>query len=227
MGRFNNFFLSMVAVALLATPGFAAQAVVAARAPHLAATRAVSAERAGVVAVNAAHWHFHVVACDGACGQVTSGHTGKIVWERIASNMVTRIGCTQLLTQTFKTQTAPTWYVGEIKAYTSFATADTMASHAGWTEEETGTTDLTNATRPALTLGAVAATTDTVSADDSGAVASFTQNSTITIVGLYVTDNNTVGGTTGNLYGEATFTAAPVAAGYTLQITATISATAG
>jgi hypothetical protein len=215
---FRKLFLAMALAVAVSLPAHAQQAVINSAVPVVVADRTVAVSRDAAVTANAAHWHFHVVARD---------RTGKIVWTRDATNMVTRIGCTQLLTQTFKTQTAPTWYVGEIKAYTSFATADTMASHAGWTSEATSTTDITNGTRPALTLGTVANSTDTVSADNSGAVAAFTQNSTISIVGLYVTDVSTVGGATGNLYGEATFTSAPVAAGYTLNITATMSTTAG
>lgn len=188
--------------------------------------QSMETKNGNVISMGVPHWRFHATAtCEDVdqCGE----NFGKVMWVRDATNMVTRAGCQALITQTFKTQTAPSWYVGEIKAYTSFSTQDTMASHTNWTSEATTNTDITNANRPALTLGAVSIAADAVSADNSASPAVFTQNSTITLKGFYVTDENTVGGATGTLYGEATFTDAPVAAGYQVTVTATLTATAG
>lgn len=192
----------------------------------------VSAPVHAQIKAGAPHWHFHADICapgpipqqyNGTCGAGT-----HLVAQREASNMVTRDGCEALLTQTFKdTSGVAAWYVGEIKAYTSFSTSDTMASHTNWTSEASGSTDITNANRPTLTIGAINKTADAVYGDNSGSVAVFNQNSTITLKGFYVTDSNTVGGATGTLYGEATFTDAPVAAGYTVNVTVTLTATAG
>lgn len=192
----------------------------------VAINRRVSVGRTATVEANAPHFHFHAWAvCSNRalCGS----NYNKVMWTRDAVNMVTRAGCEALLTQTFKTQTAPGWYVGEIKAYTSFSTQDTMASHANWTSEAAGATDITNANRPAFTPGAVDKSADGVFINNNASAAVFTQASTITLKGLYITDSNQVGGATGVLYGEATFTDAPVAAGYTVNVTSTLTATAG
>lgn len=178
----------------------------------------VPAKRAAIK-VGAPHAVYHAVFRDGR---------GRVTAIRDATNLVTRTGATQIITQTFKTQTAPGWAIGEvIAAPPTFSTTDTMGSHAGWTEESSGTGTITNATRPLLSLGAVSNSTDQVSASNGAGVV-FTQNSTTTVYGFYLVDNTTVGGTAGNLYGESTFASpAPVAATYTVTVTVTIQTSAG
>ncbi len=220
---------------------------IAARVPQLDAARGIATQARVRMSVPAPHEHFHLEAFD---------PHGNWVWTRDADNLVTTVGCNQIITDIFEASAfTAAWYIGLVKsASPTFATADTMASHSGWTEEGTTSTDLfpnssctasaapyscctssitgtcntptavtTGPVRPTLTLGSVSGG----SASNSGAVATFVMNSTITLYGAYVVDNSTPGGTTGNLYGEATFTAAPVAAGYSVQVTLTMAATAG
>jgi hypothetical protein len=56
----------------------------------------------------------------------------------------------------------------------------------------------------------------------------FTINSTVTIAGAFVTNNNTKGGTTGTLFSVGNFTVGdrPVVSGDTLNVTYTFSADA-
>lgn len=72
---------------------------------------------------------------------------------------------------------------------------DTMGSHAGWTEF----VDYDEATRPVWTPGA---TIDGSPASVSNPSASeITPNAVGTIIGIFLCDDDTVGGTTGQLYG--------------------------
>lgn len=163
--------------------------------------------------------HFHIVLRD---------KNGKVLAVRDPKDLdlVTTVGATQLINDTFGASSfTSAWYMGEIKGSApTFAVTDTMASHPGWTEE--AGTDITNATRPTiLPIGSV-----TVSGNNATAVATaavFTQNSSITLQGFYIVDNNTVAGTTGNLYGELAFSSFSVAATNTVTITVSIVTTAG
>jgi hypothetical protein len=170
--------------------------------------------------VNAPHLHYHAVAY----------YHGKVMWTRDAVNMVTTEGCTELINATFKAGTQHTFYIGEIKGAgaPTFNIADDLASHAGWTAIASGSTDITDANYPALTLGSVTGTS-TVQADNSGSIPTFHQNSSITIQGFYLSNDNVVGDNAGSkiLYGEAALVSgAPVLAGYTVQVTVTIQMTA-
>lgn len=149
---------------------------------------------------------------------------GRLVARRECHNMLTTAGANKLLDATIKTGLAsPAWYVGLIKGGSAptFAIGDTMGSHAGWTE--IAGSDVTQANRQAFTPGAISAG----SVDNTGSVAVYTGNATFTLQGLFVVDNNTLAGSTGTLYGEAAFTAAAIQAGYTINVTATLSITAG
>ncbi len=95
--------------------------------------------------------------------------------------------------------------------------ADTMASHAGWTENQ----NYSEANRPTITLGTVASQ----SVDNSASKAVFTINASGTIGGVFVTTDNTKGGTTGTLYGGGVFTGGSkaVANSDTLNVTHTFT----
>ena len=98
------------------------------------------------------------------------------------------------------------------------AAADTMASHAGWTE----VTAYSEAVRQTLTLGAVASQ----SVDNSASKAAFSINADATTIGgAFITTDNTKGGTTGTLAGAAAFTGGNKAAdnGDTLNVTVTLT----
>jgi hypothetical protein len=92
------------------------------------------------------------------------------------------------------TQVASTgWYVGLISSsgYSALAAADTMASHAGWTEF----TGYSETTRQAWGPGAAASQSITNSTPIT-----FSITSNGTIKGLFVCTNDTKGGTTGRLW---------------------------
>jgi len=74
--------------------------------------------------------------------------------------------------------------------------ADVMNSHATWTE----LTAYDEATRPAWTPGTVSAG----SVSNTASKARFTASGAMTVLGLFMTSNNTKSGTTGTLYGAAT-----------------------
>jgi hypothetical protein len=146
---------------------------------------------------------------------------GNLKWTEVVYNTVMTVGINDLLTQYFKGSAyTATFYVGLVDnaSFSAYAAADTMASHAGWLESAA----YSNANRPTLTLGTAAAG----SIDNSASKAQFNINATATILGAFVTTNNTKSGTTGTLYGAASFTGGSrsVQSGDTLNVTVTLSA---
>jgi len=97
-------------------------------------------------------------------------------------------------------------------------TDTTTSGSNGWGE----LTEYDEAVRQTLTLGTVARQ----SVDNSASKASFSINATVTINGAFVVSGDTVKlGTTGILYGEASFASPRAAAnGDTLNVTATLTA---
>jgi hypothetical protein len=92
------------------------------------------------------------------------------------------------------------WHAGLIDnaSFTGVDTSDTMASHTGWIENQ----DFSESVRQQLNFSAAA--TRTIS--DS---VSFSINATVTIRGLFVTSDNTKGGTSGTLFSTALFATPP------------------
>lgn len=147
------------------------------------------------------------------------GPDGQVKWVDGFDNLVVDAGLNDVLDKYFKGSTyTAAHYVG-LKLAGSAAAGDTMASHAGWAESAA----YSNATRPALTLGTVAAK----SVDNSASKASFNVNATATIAGAFTSTDNTKSGTSGTLYGAGDF-AAPrgVADGDTLNVTITLTSAA-
>jgi hypothetical protein len=154
------------------------------------------------------HTHYRVEAFD---------PEGNLAWAEDFENTVVTAGLNKLLDATFKTGLAsPAWYVG-LKGTGTVSASDTMGSHAGWSDNTT----YSNATRPAFTPGTIASG----SVSNSASVAAFTINGSTTIYGCFLADDNTVGGTTGTLYGAGDFASShAVSSGYTLNVTITLSA---
>lgn len=155
---------------------------------------------------------------------------GKLLDFREAHNLVTTVGVNVLLNATFVGGLAsPAWYLGMVKGSgaPTFNIADTMASHAGWTEV-LPTTDVVQTLRQVWTPNG-APSGGIVS--NSSAAASYTiaTGASPTLQGLFMADQNTIGGTSGNLYGETTFSGGSIvtAAGNVVNITATLTITAG
>jgi hypothetical protein len=145
---------------------------------------------------------------------------GNVKWSESIKNLVVTSGKNFMLTQTFTgSGYTAAWFLGLVSGASSptYNAADTMSSHAGWTEF----TGYSNATRPAPTFNAAA----------SGAISttatSFNINASGTVAGAFLTTNNTVGGTTGTLFSAGNFTGGSrtVASGDTLNVTYTLTLT--
>jgi len=153
---------------------------------------------------------------------------GEPRWRARAVNMVPYSGANKLLDACFKGGlTSPTWYVGLIygAGAPTFATSDTMGSHPGWTEVPS--VQITQTSRQLWVPGSISVG----SIDNTGSPATYQIAATYspTIQGLFMVDNNTLGGTTGNLYSEAVFDtgAQPTSPGNILNVTATLAIIAG
>jgi len=148
------------------------------------------------------------------------GPDGKIKWEDDIKNLVTTAG-KNLSLDTILAGSAYTaaWYVGLVSSvsYTAIAAADTMASHAGWTED----VSYSNSTRVAPTFSAASAGSKATSA-----AAAFTINATATIKGCFMNSVSTKSGTTGTLLSAGLFSGGDkaVASGDTLNVSYTLSA---
>ena len=130
--------------------------------------------------------------------------SGVLVWEDTFDNLVTTVGKNKYVDSTLKTGSGgtPAWYVGLVTgpgASNTYAAADTMSSHAGWSES----TAYSEGTRQAFTAGTVASG----SVDNTASKAVFSINGTATIGGCFLVDNSAKGGTTGTLLGVGNFAA--------------------
>ena len=128
---------------------------------------------------------------------------GNLKWEATSKNLVVNVGLQDMNAKYFTGSTyTAAWYIGlyGAAATNNPAAADTMSSHAGWTEN----TGYSNATRPACTFGTPTTANPSV-ATNSASPASFTINATSTVGGAFLVSNSTKGGTTGTLYSAADF----------------------
>ncbi len=110
-----------------------------------------------------------------------------------------------------------TWYIGLVdnSGFSAFADADTMASHAGWSES----TVYSQATRPQWTVGSASSRQVT-----NASTVDFSINGSATLKGIFVTSNNTKGGSSGVLWATAAFSSTvSVVNGDTLKVTYTVS----
>jgi hypothetical protein len=151
-------------------------------------------------------WH---VVCRGA--------NGSPKWEETVRNLIVDAGVNHALDVALSngTQTA-TWYIG-LKNAGTIAAGDTMASHAGWTENE----NYSESVRQTWSDGGVSSK----SVDNSGSPATFSiDTDSQTIAGLFLTSDNTKGGTSGTLFSAADFASAKaVDNGDTLEVTYTVT----
>jgi hypothetical protein len=150
------------------------------------------------------------------------GQDGNLKWENECDNLVTNVGLQHILDILFVSATAQVdpWYVGLINdnsAAFDVQPADTMASHATWTEDQTYT-EANRVTYVDVRSGQ--------SVDNSGTTADFSINGTTVIAGAFLTSDNTKGGTSGTLLCGGAFTAGErsVINGDTLQVTYTFTA---
>ena len=147
---------------------------------------------------------------------------GNVKWSEEFPNLVVNTGLQYMNTQVFKgvTYTA-TWYMGLINTGASYTAADTMLSHATWTENA----GYSQTARPTMAFG-------TATTADPSVIAStatvFSINATGTIAGAFLTTDNTKSGTAGTLFSAGNFTVGDrsVVSGDTLNVTYTFSADA-
>ena len=164
---------------------------------------------------------FHVLCYD---------ENGDLKWEENNSNLVVNAGVVYMAGTALTSVTQiTTWYIGLVTgpgSGTTFAIADTMSSHAGWTEF----TGYSQANRVTATL---VNTSDTGSGNNksgvtnSASIAAFSINAGGTVAGAFLTSNNTKSGTTGTLFSASDFTGGDrtVVSGDTLNVTYTFTLT--
>jgi hypothetical protein len=152
------------------------------------------------------------------------GADGKVKWTGSVPNLVVNAGLAYMAGSALTSVTAiTTWYIGLYGAGASNtpAAADTMSSHAGWTEN----IGYSNATRVAATF--VTATTANPSVvTNSASPASFNINGTSTVGGAFLTSGSAKSGTAGTLFSASDFTSPgdrAVTSGDTLNVTYTMS----
>jgi hypothetical protein len=147
---------------------------------------------------------------------------GSLRWRDSFENLVVTAGLNDAIDKHFKGSSyTAEWYVGLTAASPTPNAADTMSSHAGWTEF----TNYDEAARQTLTLGAVSGG----SVNNSASRATYTISANgSSIGGAFLATVNTKGGTTGTLYGVGAFSTGNKAAddNDTLYVTITITATA-
>jgi hypothetical protein len=118
-----------------------------------------------------------------------------------------------------------TWYLGLITgpgSGTSIVAADTMASHAGWTEY----VNYSNANRVTATLATATTATPSVVTNSASAAVFNINGAGGTVAGAFLTSANDKSGTTGTLFSAADFGSPGdrvVVNGDTLSVTYTFS----
>ena len=149
---------------------------------------------------------------------------GHIKWADTFHNLVMNGGIANMNGVYFASGTqSTTWYLGLVTgpgSGTTFGAADTLASHAGWTEN----TDYSG-NRKSVTFGAATTANPSV-ITNSASPSSFVMTGTATIAGAFLT--NVATGTSGVLFSAGDFTGGDksVASGDTLNVTYTFSLTA-
>jgi len=150
------------------------------------------------------------------------GQDGKLKWEEKNPNLVVNVGLKDMNAKYFSGSAyTAAWYVGLITGPgpATIAAADTLASHAGWTEYSTYTGN-----RQAVTFG-TATTADPSVIDNSGAPNAFIITAPGgTVAGAFLCTVAT--GTVGTLFSASDFQSPgdrAVVAGDTLNVTYTFS----
>jgi len=173
----------------------------------------VAGTRSGESAIALGRFDFECIGAD-----------GKVKWTESVPNLVVNVGLAYMAgTALTSVAQVTSWFIGLYGAGASNtpAAADTMSSHAGWTEN----VGYSNATRVACTF--VTATTANPSvATNTASPASFSINATSTVGGAFLTSGSAKSGTAGTLFSAVDFSAPgdrAVVSGDTLNVTYTMS----
>lgn len=122
---------------------------------------------------------------------------GNFVQEWIVPNTIVNQGKNYMLDATFNgASQSSSWYIGLIDqtGFTGISANDVMNSHSGWAESSA----YSEATRPAWSKGAAAS-----QSIGNASEVTFAINATVVIKGIFITDNNVKGGTSGKLWSAA------------------------
>lgn len=149
---------------------------------------------------------------------------GKLIWRSWFRNGITNAGLDYLLGGSFSNNLGAfpqitAWYAGLIDKlnFTALSSADTMASHSGWTENTQY-----SGTRPQW------ANTEGGQSVSSNGPFSFNITGNGNIHGMFIASNNVAGGKTGTLWSTAILPSdAAIATGQTLTGTYQITAAGG
>lgn len=144
---------------------------------------------------------------------------GQLLQEFEYNNGVVDVGITDILDVNFRDAATKNtgWAIGLIDDPATLAAADTMPSHAGWTEF----TSYSEGTRPAWAPDAAAA-----KSISNSTARDFNITGSGTLHGTFLADENTKGGATGLLWATAAF-GAPIAVNNLdlIRITYTVTGT--
>lgn len=145
---------------------------------------------------------------------------GNLKWEDSAKNIVVNTGLQDMNAKYFSGSAyTAAWYIGLVTgpgAGNTYAAADTLASHAGWTED----TGYSGGDRATATFG-TATTADPSVINNSGSVGVFSINATTTIAGAFLTNIEDNTDNVGLLFSVSSFTGGDraVVSGDTLNVT--------
>jgi len=143
----------------------------------------------------------HSASAGGVFTIVCRDKDGNLKWEDSSPNLVVNVGLQDMNAKYFVgTSYTAAWYLGLVTgpaSGTTFAAGDTLASHAGWTENTSY-----SGTRKVCTFG-TATTADPSVITNALNTASFTMNATTTIAGAFLT--NVASGTSGILFSASDF----------------------
>lgn len=152
---------------------------------------------------------------------VSRNKHGEVDWVDTIENGVTLAGLTDVLSTAFASGTQRSWYFGLIDnlSFSAVSAADTMSSHSGWTE----LTSYSSATRQAWSSLSVAAA---IAYNPTQVVITF--SATCDVKGIFLSSNDTKGGTTGILWSTGLFSSARhKQSGETLSLTYRIRGAGG
>lgn len=159
-------------------------------------------------------WPSQSIGAEGVYSIKCYDANGNLRWEENVHNLITYAGMFRLLNTYFTgVNYTATWYIGYIAATPAptLSYADTLTSHAGWTESSRSRTNY-----PASSVG-IFSGAGTSYAQFNSVIGGFSGASTITIAGVFLA---TSANNFGTLFSESLFAnARTIYAGDTFSLT--------